>query len=81
MDIKFVVEYTAYFNLQWALSDFYNEFSLNPYQDIDKLIYDVVEDNIGWPMGIDETPNEVVETAANALRKAIGGIQLKMELD
>ena len=46
---------------------------------MDKALYNAVEANIDWPRNQEEYPNEVVETAATALRKQIGGVQVSME--
>lgn len=81
MDINFTVTYTAHFDLEQAKQDFFDRLYWDPELDIDELLYDTVEENIIWFKHIDELPNEVIETAVNTLRHAIGGIQLRMELD
>ena len=81
MDINFTLTYTAHFDLDQAAEDFREMLYWNPDADTDKLLYDAVEENITWPMNVDDLPNEVVEAAANALRKRIGGVQIEMELD
>lgn len=81
MDIKFTLTYNAYFDLDQAAEDFREILYWHPETDINKVLYDAVEENITWPTEIDDLPNEVVETAATALRKRIGGTQIRMELD
>ena len=80
MDIQFTVPYTAYFDLEQAIEDFHTDLFYKPKYDPDLAIYDAVEDNISYPVGIEELPPEVIEIAAKALRKAVGGVQLEMEL-
>ena len=79
MDINFTITYKAYFDLDQAVEDFREMLYWNPEADVDKILYDAVEENIVWPIAIDDLPNEVVETAATELRKRIGGVQMKME--
>ena len=81
MDINFTLTYKAYFDLDQAEEDFHKMLYWNPEEDINKILYDATEQNIIWPTTIDDLPNEVVETAATALRKRIGGIQTEMNLD
>ena len=81
MDINFTLTYTAHFDLEQAKEDFYEIRWWHPEKDPDSTIYEAVEENLDWPKNQDEYPNEVVEKAATALRKLIGGIQLRMELD
>ncbi len=80
MDINFTITYKAYFDLDQAEEDFREMLYWNPEDDINKILYDATEQNIVWPTDIDDLPNEVVETAATALRQRIGGIQMQMEL-
>ena len=81
MDINFTLTYKAYFDLDQGEEDFHKMLYWNPEEDINKILYDATEQNIIWPTTIDDLPNEVVETAATALRKRIGGIQTQMNLD
>ena len=81
MDIEFTVKRTAYFDLEQAYEDYYTILDFDPNKDPDSAIYDAVEENIGWPLGQDEYPNEVVEIAAKTLRQQIGGVQMRMELN
>ena len=81
MNIEFTVKYVAYFDLEQAYYDYFAILDYSPDKDYDAAIYDAVEENLNWPTNQDEYPNEVVETAAAALRKQIGGIQMEMELD
>ena len=80
MDINFTITYIAYFDIDQATEDFREILYWHPEEDMDRVLYNVVEDNITWPTAVDDLPNEVVETAATALRKRIGGVQMKMEL-
>lgn len=80
MEINFTITYTAQFDEEQAEEDFRFIMEQNP-EDPDKALYDAVEANLAWPRYVDDCPDEVVETAATALRKRIGGIQLRMELD
>ena len=79
MNIEFTVKYVAYFDLEQAYYDYFTILDFNPNKDPDSAIYSAVEENLNWPSNQDEYPNEVVETAAKALRKRIGGIQMRME--
>ena len=81
MNIKFTISYTARFDLEQAYSDFHEILYRDPEKDMDRALYNAVEANIDWPRNQEEYPNEVVETAATALRKRIGGVQTEMELD
>ena len=81
MDIEFTLTYNAYFDLDQAEEDFREILYWHPETDVDKALYDAVEQNIIWPTEVDDLPNEVVETAATALRRRIGGVQMEMELD
>ena len=80
MDINFTITYEAYFDLDQAEKDFHRVCNWKPEPDIDEILYNVVEENIVWPITVDDLPNEVVETAATALRNRIGGIQMTMDL-
>lgn len=79
MEINFTITYEAHFDLDQAEEDFRETLYWNPEEDINKVLYDITEQNIDWPPEVDDLPNEVVETAATALRKRIGGIQVRME--
>ena len=79
MNITFTINYNAYFDIEQAKEDFYEILYWNPIVDINKAMHDAVEENITWPIEVDDLPNEVVETAVNALRTQIGGIQIRME--
>ena len=79
MEINFTITYTAQFDVEQAEEDFHTILWVNPQVDPDKALYDAVEENLSWPHNVDDCPNEVVETAATALRKRIGGIQMRME--
>ena len=79
MEINFTITYIAHFDEEQAEEDFYAILWRNPHTDLDKALYDAVEENLSWPYCVDDCPNEVVETAATALRKRIGGIQIRME--
>ena len=81
MEINFTITYTADFDLIQAEQDFYEMLYWDHNADIDKLLYSAVVENITWPIDVDDLPDEVIETAKTALRKRIGGIQLKMELN
>lgn len=81
MEINFTITYTAQFDEEQAEEDFHAILREKPHADPDKTLYDAVEANLAWPRYVDDCPDEVVETAATALRKRIGGIQLRMELD
>ena len=81
MEINFTITYTAQFDEEQAEEDFRTILWENPHADPDKALYDAVEENLSWPHYVDDLPNEVVETAATALRKRIGGIQTQMNLD
>ena len=80
MEINFTITYIAQFDEEQAEEDFRTILWTNPNEDPDKAIYDAVEANISWPHEVDDCPNEVVETAASALRKHIGGVQMEMDL-
>lgn len=80
MEINFTITYTAQFDEEQAEEDFRAILWGNPHADPDKALYDAVEENLSWPHCVDDCPNEVVETAATALRKRIGGIQMQMDL-
>lgn len=80
MEINFTITYVAHFDEEQAEEDFYSALWENPSIDPYKALYDAVEENLSWPREVDDCPNEVVETAATALRKRIGGIQLTMDL-
>lgn len=80
MEINFTITYTAQFDEEQAEEDFHTILWRIPHTDPDKALYDAVEANLSWPRNVDDCPNEVVETAATALRKCIGGIQLEMDL-
>lgn len=79
MEINFTITYTAQFDEEQAEEDFRTILWGNPHADPDKALYDAVEENLSWPHYVDDCPNEVVETAATALRKRIGGIQMRIE--
>lgn len=81
MDIDFTITYTSHFDLDQAEADFRDMHYWNPKANINKLLYDAVDQNITWPMGVSDLPDEVMEIATNALIKRIGGIQIEMELD
>lgn len=81
MNIEFTVKHTAYFDLEQAYNDYFTILDYSPDTDPDSAIYDAIEENLIWPTNQDEYPNEVVETAAKALRQQIGGVQMEMELD
>ena len=80
MEINFTITYIAQFDEEQAEEDFHAILWRNPNEDPDKAIYDAVEANISWTNEVDDCPNEVVETAASALRKRVGGIQMQMDL-
>lgn len=78
MTVDFSINYEAWFDLENACEDFYTYLT---FKDPDSAIYDAVEDNISYSVTVDDLPQEVIETCAKALRMAIGGIQMRMELD
>lgn len=78
MTIPFSIQYEAWFDLDNAREDFYQYLN---YKDIDTAIYDAVEDNICYPVVVDDLPQEVIENCAKVLRRSIGGIQMKMRLE
>ena len=68
------------FDLDRAQYYYESKMEYNPNSDPDKLIYDAIEAvwNYGGGEYIDYS--EAIEICAQALRKRIGGIQMRMEL-
>lgn len=81
MKITWTNTFTADFDLDQAQQDFYDIMDWDPDKDPDSAIYDAVEAN--WSFDgeeyIDTAP--AIEQCAKALRKRIGGVQIKMEVD
>jgi len=81
MKIEWTNTFTVDFDLEQAVEDFRSILEWNPETDPDSAIYHAVEAN--WACDgeeyIDTTPG--IELAAKAVREAIGGVQMRMELD
>lgn len=80
MIIKWVNELHVNFDVDQAVEDFREIMRWDPDADPDSTVYDVVNDNffIKGEEYLDISAG--IELAANAVRKALGGIQMKMDL-
>ena len=80
MKVDFQVTYTATCDLDDALEDFESLMDWDPHRDLNKAVYDAIEENMFYPKEIDgDVPQDVIEQFATALRKRIGGVQMEME--
>lgn len=80
MKVDFQVTYTATCDIEEAVEDFNGDMDWNPDKDINKAIYDAVEENMRYPKEIDgDVPQFVIEQFATALRLRVGGVQTEME--
>lgn len=81
MIVKWTNEFQTNFDLDQAEEDFRHIFDWNPYADPDRAIYDAVYENFicDGEEYIDIQP--AIEICAKALRKRVGGVQVRMELD
>lgn len=81
MKIEWTVTCQTDFDLEQAIEDFNFIVEQNP-EEPDKAIYDAVEANwaCDWDINeyIDTQPG--IKIAAKALREAIGGVQMQMDL-
>ena len=82
MKVTWTNTFTAEFDLDQAEEDFHFIMEQNP-EDPDKAIYDAVEANWVCEWDIEEfgDTSPAIEQCADALRKRIGGVQMRMELD
>lgn len=80
MIIKWVNELHVNFDVDQAVEDFREITRWDPDADPDSTIYHVVNENffIKGEEYLDISAG--IELAANAVRKALGGIQMKMDL-
>ena len=76
MKIDFTVPYTAHIDIEEAFGEYETYYRCG--YEVDEAVYNAIEDSIHYPRDV-ELPQEVIETAATALRKRIGGIQMEME--
>lgn len=81
MNINFTITYIAHFDLDQAVEDFHEMHYWDPYGNVDKLLHKAIDQNITWSSNVDDLPDEVINTAMQAMRLRIGGIQMEMELD
>ena len=79
MKIEWTNTFSTDFDIEQAKIDFEDLMICKPNKDPDRVIYDAVNANFiaDGEEYIDIQPG--IELAAKALRKAIGGIQLRME--
>lgn len=79
MKVTWTNTFTTDFDLEQAQEDFQHILFWNPNTDIDEAIYDAVEAN--WACDGEEyiDTSEAIEICAEALRKRIGGVQMRME--
>lgn len=84
MIISWNEPHSVEFDLMGAVQSFEDELdyqgrlNMDDY-DYERAIYNAVNDNIKWEF-CGQYEDRPVETAAKALKKYIGGIQMKMEL-
>lgn len=76
MKIDFTVPYTAHIDIEEAFREYDTYYQCG--YEVDEAVYNAVEESICYPRDV-ELPQEVIETAATALRKRIGGVQMEME--
>jgi len=81
MTVTWTNTFTVDFDLDQAQEDFREILYWNPNKDPEDAIYDAVEAN--WAFDGEEyiDTSEAIEACAKALRKRIGGVQLKMNLE
>lgn len=81
IEVTWTNTFTTDFDLDQAQEDFEQILYWNPHEDIEKAIYDAVENN--WYFDGEEyiDTHPAIEQCAKALRERIGGVQLKMELN
>ena len=80
MKLKYTKEFEVECDMDQAEEDFHEIIYWNPEMDFNRALYDAIEDNLVYYSDGD-IPQSVIEEFAQALRKRIGGIQIKMELD
>ena len=78
MKIEWTETYECEFDLEQAVEDFYSVREVNPHPDIETEISYAIEANLSSSMRV---PDEAYEKAEIALKHAIGGIQLEIDLD
>ena len=83
MKVTWTNTFTADFDLDQAQQDFYDIMDWDPDKDPDSAIYDAVEHNCYFEDWEEEyiDISEAIEICAKTLRKRIGGVQIKMEVD
>ena len=80
MKVDFQMTYTAECDIERAVEQFNCDMEWDPNQDIDKVIYDAIEETMYYPQEIDgDVPQFVIEQFAAALRLRVGGVQTEME--
>lgn len=81
MTVTWTSTFTVDFDLDEAEGNFRYILERNPNKDPETAIYEAVEAN--WYFGYDEIidASEAIEICAEALRKRIGGVQMRMELN
>lgn len=78
MKIEWTETYECEFDLEQAIKDFYSVREVNPHPDIETEISYAIQANLSSSYRI---PDEAYEKAEIALKHAIGGIQLEMNLN
>lgn len=78
MKIEWTETYECEFDLEQAIKDFYSVREVNPHPDIETEISYAIEANLSSSMRV---PDEAYKKAEIALKHAIGGIQLEIDLD
>lgn len=80
MKVDFQVTYTATCDIEEAVEQFNDDMEWDSSKDINKAIYDAVEEVMCYPKEIDgDVPQFVIEQFAAALRLRVGGVQTEME--
>lgn len=80
MKVDFQVTYTATCDIEEAVEQFNDDMEWDSSKDINKAIYDAVEETMYYPKEIDgDVPQFVIEQFAAALRLRLGGVQTEME--
>lgn len=83
MKIEWTVTHTAELDIERAEDDYYDELSLQDDPTNEDVVWDCISEalnnNIVSDVDIDDLPAEVWDKCADALKKRIGGIQIRIE--
>lgn len=82
MIVTWINTFKQDYDLDWGEETFNELLARYPNKDPESLIYDAIERTFYFEDGCEYINYyDAIETVAKALRKRIGGVQMKMELD